>query len=233
MRSSASSSMVGTAGSSTEFFTIRNHNISWSLIREAKVISYTIDDYKLNLRFNKVVIVFDLSFGEGDELGREILARTNRELVGILNHKRQTTNTTLARPVFNRYVEVGRVVYITYGPDAGKLAVIVDIVDHSRVLVDGPNTGVKRQSISFKRATLTDLKVDIPRTIGTPALKKAIEKQDLAGRWAKTAWAQKIARREARAELGDFDRFKLMVARKTRRSVVGKAAAKLRKAAAK
>ncbi|KAJ3148505.1 60S ribosomal protein L14 [Geranomyces michiganensis] len=135
--------------------------------------------------------------------------------------------------VFNRYVEVGRVVFITYGPDAGKLAVIVDIVDHSRVLVDGPNTGVKRQSISFKRATLTDLKVDVPRTIGTPALKKAIEKQDLAGRWAKTAWAQKIARRNARAELGDFDRFKLMVARKTRRSVVGKAAAKLRKAAAK
>ncbi|KAI8913037.1 translation protein SH3-like domain-containing protein [Powellomyces hirtus] len=135
--------------------------------------------------------------------------------------------------VFNRYVEVGRVVLVTYGPDAGKLAVVVDIVDHSRVLVDGPTTGVKRQSISFKRATLTDLKVAIPRTIGTPALKAAIEKQELVARWNKTAWAQKIARRTARAELSDLDRFKLMLARKTRRTTVGKAAAKLRKAAAK
>lgn len=114
--------------------------------------------------------------------------------------------------VFTRFVEVGRAVLITYGPDAGKLAVIVDIIDHSRVLVDGP--GVARQAISFKRATLTDITINIPRTIGTPALKAAIEKQDLVGRWKKTAWAQKIAKRDARAQLTDFDRFKLMVARK-------------------
>jgi len=34
---------------------------------------------------------------------------------------------------FKKIVEVGRVVMITYGPDAGKLAVIVDIIDHGRV----------------------------------------------------------------------------------------------------
>ncbi|KAJ3008153.1 60S ribosomal protein L14 [Thoreauomyces humboldtii] len=135
--------------------------------------------------------------------------------------------------VFNRFVEIGRVVLVTYGPDAGKLAVIVDIVDHSRVLVHGPTTDVKRQSISFKRCTLTDLKLDVPRTIGTVALTKAVEKQELVARWSKTAWAQKIARRDARAATSDFDRFKLMVARKQRRTTVGKAAAKLRKAAAK
>lgn len=34
---------------------------------------------------------------------------------------------------FERYVEVGRAVVITYGPNYGKLAVIVEIIDHGRV----------------------------------------------------------------------------------------------------
>jgi|TARA_B110000090_G_C13286495_1_gene410201 large subunit ribosomal protein L14e len=34
---------------------------------------------------------------------------------------------------FSRFVEVGRVVLINYGPDAGKIATIVDIVDAKRV----------------------------------------------------------------------------------------------------
>lgn len=32
-----------------------------------------------------------------------------------------------------RFVEIGRVAYISYGPDAGKLAVIVDVIDQNRV----------------------------------------------------------------------------------------------------
>ncbi len=32
-------------------------------------------------------------------------------------------------------MEVGRVVMITFGPDYGKLAVIVEIIDHGRVRV--------------------------------------------------------------------------------------------------
>ena len=61
--------------------------------------------------------------------------------------------------VFTRFVEVGRVAYISYGPNFGKLCTIVDLVDGKRgntiefniilqVLVDGPATGVKRQQIS-------------------------------------------------------------------------------------
>ena len=33
----------------------------------------------------------------------------------------------------SRFVQVGRLVMITFGPDAGKLAVIVDVIDHQRV----------------------------------------------------------------------------------------------------
>jgi large subunit ribosomal protein L14e len=34
-------------------------------------------------------------------------------------------------------VEVGRVARINYGPEAGKLATIVDILSDKRVLIDG------------------------------------------------------------------------------------------------
>merc|ERR1712000_743287 len=79
--------------------------------------------------------------------------------------------------VFKRFVEIGRVAVINYGPDAGKLCVIIDVLDQNRAFIDGPSsiTGVQRQAIPFKRLALTDLK---------------------------------------RAALNDFDRFKVMLAKK-------------------
>ncbi|RKO90300.1 ribosomal protein L14-domain-containing protein, partial [Blyttiomyces helicus] len=96
------------------------------------------------------------------------------------------------------------------------------------VLVDGPTTGVARQAVSFKRSTLTDIVVKVPRTIGTASLKLALEKQDLAGKWGATAWAKKIVARDTRANLTDFDRFKLLVARKQRSAIIKSAVNKLR-----
>jgi len=48
------------------------------------------------------------------------------------------TTITLKMPeakkvLFSRFIELGRVVLIQYGPDAGKLATIVDVVDQNRV----------------------------------------------------------------------------------------------------
>ena len=60
---------------------------------------------------------------------------------------------------FKRYVELGRVCLINYGEEAGKLCTIVDVIDNNRVLVDGPDTGVKRQPINLKRIQLTDIKI--------------------------------------------------------------------------
>ncbi|KAJ3125702.1 60S ribosomal protein L14 [Nowakowskiella sp. JEL0407] len=132
--------------------------------------------------------------------------------------------------VFKKFVEVGRVVLITYGEDAGKLAVVVDIVDHNRVLIDGPTTGVTRQSISFKRLSLTPLVVKIPALIGSKALSAVVAEEDIVGKFGQTAWAKKIQIRKTRAELSDFNRFQLMVAKKERRAIVGKEFAKLRTA---
>ncbi|KAJ3069441.1 60S ribosomal protein L14 [Podochytrium sp. JEL0797] len=135
--------------------------------------------------------------------------------------------------VYNRFVEVGRVVLVNYGPDAGKIAVVVDIIDHSRVLIDGPTTGVARQALSYKRFNLTDIVIKVPRTAGTAAVTAAVQKADMEGLWNKTAWAKKLAVRKVRQNLSDFDRFKLMIARKQKRAIIGKQFAKLRKAALK
>jgi hypothetical protein len=35
--------------------------------------------------------------------------------------------------LYNRYVQIGRVVVVNYGPEAGKLATIIDVVDQNRV----------------------------------------------------------------------------------------------------
>jgi ribosomal protein L14E/L6E/L27E len=67
--------------------------------------------------------------------------------------------------VYTRFIEIGRVALVNYGPDAGKLCTIIDILDQNRVLVDGPAniTGVHRQLLTMKRLTLTDFKVVIGR----------------------------------------------------------------------
>lgn len=38
-----------------------------------------------------------------------------------------------SKTLYKRFAEIGRVVLINYGPEAGKLATIVDIVDHTQV----------------------------------------------------------------------------------------------------
>ncbi|KAG1239924.1 hypothetical protein G6F68_018164 [Rhizopus microsporus] len=112
---------------------------------------------------------------------------------------------------FKRQVEVGRVVLINSGVDAGKLAVIVDIVDHNRALIDGPTTGVARQAFPYRRMVLTPLVLkSLPRNAGQTALKKVLEKSEVVAAWNKTAWAKKIEQRNVRASLSDFDRFKLL-----------------------
>lgn len=40
--------------------------------------------------------------------------------------------------MFKRFVEAGRFCLVTYGPDCGKTCVIVDIIDGTKVIVDGP-----------------------------------------------------------------------------------------------
>jgi large subunit ribosomal protein L14e len=51
---------------------------------------------------------------------------------------------------------------------------------------------------------------NLPRAAGATALKNSLEKNETIAAWNKTAWAQKLANRTQRKNLGDFDRFKLL-----------------------
>ena len=113
-------------------------------------------------------------------------------------------------------------VLITYGPDEGKLATIVEIVDGNKCLIDGPTTGVSRQVIPFKRVNLTDFLVSIERNAPTKDVSEAWSSEGTLEKWEATAWAQKLAAKKKRASLNDFERFKVMAARKKKSSIIKK-----------
>merc|ERR1740138_1544653 len=124
--------------------------------------------------------------------------------------------------MYSRFVEPGRLALITYGPCEGKLCTIVDIVDQKRVIVDGPEglTGVRRHMMPVRRLSLTDFKATIPRGAREKTLKKALEGDEIMKKWSETAWAKKLKAKQVRKNMTDFDRFKLMLAKKKRSAAV-------------
>ncbi|QHS74587.1 60S ribosomal protein eL14 [Saccharomyces paradoxus] len=125
-----------------------------------------------------------------------------------------------------RLVEVGRVVLIKKGQSAGKLAAIVEIIDQKKVLIDGPKAGVPRQAINLGQVVLTPLTFTLPRGARTATVSKKWAAAGVCEKWAASSWAKKIAQRERRAALTDFERFQVMVLRKQKRYTVKKALAK-------
>ncbi|AHY76238.1 AQG_2a_G0033770.mRNA.1.CDS.1 [Saccharomyces cerevisiae] len=125
-----------------------------------------------------------------------------------------------------RLVEVGRVVLIKKGQSAGKLAAIVEIIDQKKVLIDGPKAGVPRQAINLGQVVLTPLTFALPRGARTATVSKKWAAAGVCEKWAASSWAKKIAQRERRAALTDFERFQVMVLRKQKRYTVKKALAK-------
>merc|ERR1719502_1824222 len=80
-----------------------------------------------------------------------------------------------------------------------------------------------------KRLSLTDFKSTIPRGAREKTLKLALDKDGVMGKWEATAWAKKLKAQKVRSEMTDFDRFKLMVARKKRSAAVKKTVKKGKK----
>ena len=118
--------------------------------------------------------------------------------------------------VFRRFVEVGRVIIVNYGQLCGKLAVIVDILTTTKVLIQGLKGGIKRQEISLRRVTLTDYKLDIKRGAKEAEVFKAIDDYKLEDKFKTSNIYKKNELRKTRANLTDFDRFKVMRLRQKR-----------------
>ncbi|CZR51524.1 probable 60S ribosomal protein L14 [Phialocephala subalpina] len=135
-----------------------------------------------------------------------------------------------------RLVEVGRIVLIANGPSEGKLATIVEIIDHKRALVDGPSTDTKtacpRQAVALQNVVLTPLVLEkLPRGARTGTVKAIWEKAGIEAKWQESAWAKKRQQTERRRALTDFERFKVMRLRKQARFEVRKSLAKVKAAA--
>ncbi|KAH6697087.1 60S ribosomal protein L14-B [Plectosphaerella plurivora] len=136
-----------------------------------------------------------------------------------------------------RMVEVGRVVLIEGNhPLAGRLATIVEIIDHKRVLVDGPSEdpklAVTRQSLPLSHALLSSLVVEgLPRGARSGAVKKAWEKSEIDQKWKQTNWYKRRTQIERRKNLTDFERFQVLRLKKQRRFEERKALAKVKASA--
>ena len=115
-------------------------------------------------------------------------------------------------------MQIGRVCLINFGHLANKLCTVIDIVDANRALVEGPE--VPRQVIPIRRLSLTKIHIMIPHSCSRAVFKKEFEKENVMEKWNKTAWAAKLAVREKRANMNDFERFQVMLARKKVNSAV-------------
>ncbi|CAB3287559.1 50S ribosomal protein L14e [Methanocaldococcus lauensis] len=69
-------------------------------------------------------------------------------------------------------IEIGRVCVKTAGREAGKICVIVDILDKNFVIVDGL---VKRRRCNIKHLEPTEKKVDIERGATTEEVRLALD----------------------------------------------------------
>uniref|UniRef100_UPI00358E588D large ribosomal subunit protein eL14 n=1 Tax=Myxine glutinosa TaxID=7769 RepID=UPI00358E588D len=131
--------------------------------------------------------------------------------------------------VFKRFVELGRIAHVGYGPHADKLVVIVNVVDQNRALVDGPCSGVKRQSMPFKILHLTDFVIKIPYGCRQKAVREAWTKADITKRWEASNWYRKMDARKRKANMTDFDRYKLMKVKRMRNRIIKAELRRLRK----
>ncbi|XP_071785723.1 large ribosomal subunit protein eL14-like [Asterias amurensis] len=132
--------------------------------------------------------------------------------------------------VFERFVEIGRVAFMAVGKNRGKLCAIVDVIDQKRALVDGPCSDFPRQQIRLKKLHLTTFKIRIPHSARTATVRKAWEKADIQKKWLGTTWAKKLAAKKRRADMTDFDRYKLMRAKQKRTRIINTEVNKMKKA---
>jgi len=115
---------------------------------------------------------------------------------------------------FTRFVQNGRVCLVNYGPHAGKLVTIVDVIDQTRALVYGPTEGVERQIISYKRLSLTDIVIKIGRGARKATVDRTWAAEKVEEQWAACGWGKKAAARKQKVLSNDFERFQTMVAKK-------------------
>ncbi len=78
-------------------------------------------------------------------------------------------------------IEVGRICVKTYGREAGRKCVIIDIIDENYVLITGPKhiSGVRRRRANINHIEPLDQKIDIQKGAEDDKVIEALEKAGL------------------------------------------------------
>ncbi|SBT78768.1 60S ribosomal protein L14, putative [Plasmodium ovale] len=117
--------------------------------------------------------------------------------------------------LFKRFVEPGRLALIEYGPYAGKLCFIIDIVTLTRVIVDGAFiTGVPRMVIPLKRLKLLKERINISKNCKSGFLRKTIKSTNVLDTFNKSNLGKKMLIKKKRDLATDYERFQIFYAKR-------------------
>lgn len=119
--------------------------------------------------------------------------------------------------VKSHYIRAGRLVRILRGPRQDRVAVIVDIVDANRVLVENPEDAkMWRHVQNLKNVEPLKFCAAISRNCSAKVLKEALDSSKALEKYAKTRTAARVEAKKACAASTDFERYQLRVARRSR-----------------
>ena len=78
-------------------------------------------------------------------------------------------------------IEIGRICVKTYGREAGRKCIIIDIVDDNYVVVTGPKniSGVRRRRANINHVEPLDKKKEISKGASDEEIVKILEKEGL------------------------------------------------------
>jgi len=93
---------------------------------------------------------------------------------------------------YERFVQVGRVAYVAYGPEKGKTCCITNIISQTRVLVDGPSSHLRRQAINIKSLHLTKYLLKLLPGARSKTVKALWDKHDINKKWQESRWFKKL-----------------------------------------
>ena len=119
--------------------------------------------------------------------------------------------------VGKNYIKAGRLVRILRGPRSNKVAVIKDIIDANRVLVENPeDKSVWTHVQNMKNIEPLKFSVPITRGASTKQIAAALAEKKVLAKWSATKKAKAISAEQALENSTDFERYQLRVAKRSR-----------------
>jgi large subunit ribosomal protein L14e len=126
--------------------------------------------------------------------------------------------------VFQKFIQLGGVVFL---PATGTIGTIVNIIDNNRLLLDDGNC--KRSVANIKDIKVTSFKLKLCQGARPGTVKKAWAAADMSGKWAASSTAKNLVIKARRANLTDFERFKLMRLKQARNRIIKAELGKMKK----